>query len=368
MIEDFSSIASVTAAAAFMTSSTMAAQASQVGTTADGDPPSGAKSGECQLLGEASIFIQGALGGLALLSLVYKRWRERPQRPLKIWFFDVSKQVVGSVLLHVANLLMSMLSSGQFTVTLKTDTGEYKANPCSFYLLNLAIDTTIGIPILIVLLRLLTYGFSLTPLGDPPESIQSGHYGRPARVSWWLKQSFIYFLGLLGMKACVFVIFQLCPWIVRVGDWALKWTEGNATVQVFFVMLFFPVVMNAVQYYIIDGFIKNQKPANPEADEHDREDGGDGRTQRSRAQADDEPSEDHEGEAVLPGDASVASDIEDKPLLANGVTKLKTGGKRLEEYDPATDGELSPAPSEIRRRNSPGGSQTADGDEHIGRH
>lgn len=102
----------------------------------------GGESGECQLLGKAAIFVQGALGALALLSLVYKRWRERPQRPIKIWFFDVSKQVFGSILLHAANLLMSMLSSGQLTVTPKTENGEYRANPCSFYLLNLAIDVS----------------------------------------------------------------------------------------------------------------------------------------------------------------------------------------------------------------------------------
>ena len=35
-------------------------------------------------------------------------------------------------------------------------------------------------------------------------------------------------------------------------------------VQVFFVMLFFPVIMNALQYYIIDGFIKNQQPSEHE--------------------------------------------------------------------------------------------------------
>lgn len=143
MIKYLPSVPSDTALSAFVTSSAIAAQASHFGTIADGDPQPGAASGECQLLGQASIFIQGALGGLALLSLVYKRWRERPQRPLKIWFFDVSKQVVGSVLLHVANLLMSMLSSGQFTVTLKASNGEYSANPCSFYLLNLAIDVSL---------------------------------------------------------------------------------------------------------------------------------------------------------------------------------------------------------------------------------
>lgn len=167
------------------------------------------------------------------------------------------------------------------------------------------------------------------------------------------------------MKACVFVIFQLCPWIVRVGDWALKWTEGNPTVQVFFVMLFFPVVMNAIQYYIIDGFIKNQKLTNPEMDEHEEENGGDRRTSRSRTQGDEGHDRSHEDEATLPGNAVEASDIEDKPLLAKGVTKLRISGKRLEEYDPATDGELSPVPSEIRRRNSPGGNQMTDGHEHT---
>ncbi|MCJ1406128.1 hypothetical protein MMC19_000193 [Ptychographa xylographoides] len=227
------------------------------------EPGSGAANGECQLLGPFAIIIQAALGGLALLSLVFKRWRERPQRPLKIWGFDVSKQVVGSILLHVANLLMSMLSSGQLTVSPSAD-GEYKANPCSFYLLNLAIDTTIGIPILIFLLRLLTYGFAQTNFGQPPESIQSGNYGRPPKATWWLKQCLIYFFGLLGMKTCVFFIFKICPWIIHVGDWALRWTEGNEMVQVFFVMLFFPVIMNALQYYIIDGFIKNQQPSEHE--------------------------------------------------------------------------------------------------------
>jgi len=121
------------------------------------EPPK--NTGECELLGKFAILVQGALGVLALLALVYKRWRERPQRPVKVWFFDASKQVVGSVLVHIANLLMSMLSSGQFSISLDASTvaqrglnslirrvvdgeGGYSPNPCSFYLLNLAIDVS----------------------------------------------------------------------------------------------------------------------------------------------------------------------------------------------------------------------------------
>lgn len=66
----------------------------------------------------------------------------------------------------------------------------------------------------------------------------------------------IYFIGLLGMKVCVFFLIEVFPFIVKVGDWALGWTEGNTAIQIAFVMLLFPVIMNAIQYYIIDHFIK----------------------------------------------------------------------------------------------------------------
>ncbi|KAK7533038.1 FK506-binding protein 2 precursor [Phyllosticta citribraziliensis] len=222
--------------------------------------------GECRLLGPFALVIQGALGALALLSLVWKRWRESPRRPVKVWSFDVSKQVVGSILLHLANLFMSMLSSGDFQIAAEERVkavrpnfikGKDMPNPCSFYLLNLAIDTTLGIPILVFFLRLYHALFLRTAMANPPESIKSGNYGQPPRATWWLKQSLIYFLGLFSMKLCVFFIFQVFPWLGWVGDWALRWTEGNEAVQIAFVMFIFPVVMNAIQYYIIDSFIKD---------------------------------------------------------------------------------------------------------------
>lgn len=139
-----------------------AAAASTASGVASGSPDDGNR-GECQLLGSFALFVQLALGGLALMSLVYKRWRERPQRPVKIWFFDASKQVFGSVLVHVANVFMSMLTSGRFSIKVEPaavsaaammvkrfagprdviDDGDYAPNPCSFYLLNLAIDVSL---------------------------------------------------------------------------------------------------------------------------------------------------------------------------------------------------------------------------------
>ena len=148
--------------------------------------------------------------------------------------------------------------------------------------------TTIGIPILVTLLRLLTHGFSHTPLGNPPESV-----------------------------------------------------EGNEIVQVFFVMLCFPVVMNALQYYIIDSFIKEQKPP-----DHDLIPGGDGDgdsidqhdpNSRRRARGGDQD----DAHATVAGEGNTKEDTAIKVSEGKGKLKLRVEPKKLDEYDPAVDGEGS---------------------------
>ena len=162
-----SSLATATAAAAATATATALAEsmASSSSSGAGDEPEEGGGSGECRLLGPFALIVQMALGALALLSLVYKRWRERPQRPVKIWFFDVSKQVVGSMLVHVVNVFMSILTSGRVHVELETGPpgtpaaaaaahairslvrraaeDEFVPNPCSLYLLNLGIDVSL---------------------------------------------------------------------------------------------------------------------------------------------------------------------------------------------------------------------------------
>lgn len=132
-------------------SSTAPAPTSPPDSQNPGEQP-GAENGECRLLGPFALVVQSALGAIALLSLVLKRYRERPRRPVKIWFFDASKQVFGSVLLHILNLLMSMVSSDdlmiihtakEFTAQL-VDADGHRPNPCSFYLMNLAVDVGIS--------------------------------------------------------------------------------------------------------------------------------------------------------------------------------------------------------------------------------
>ncbi|KAH7188682.1 vacuolar membrane protein-domain-containing protein [Fusarium flagelliforme] len=353
-VDDASSLVSASSTVIEMATSVIASAASMATSAAasatfiSSAPPTPydekESSGECSLLGSFALLVQGALGALALLSLVYKRWRERPQRPLKIWIFDVSKQVFGSVLVHIANIFMSMLTSGRFSVqvdpsasaiTTRSDDDDYAPNPCSFYLLNLAIDTTLGIPILIVLLKILTGLVRFTPVGQPPESVQSGNYGSPPNVWWWLKQSVIYFCGLFGMKVCVLIIFIMMPWISKAGDWALGWTEGNEKLQIAFVMMIFPLIMNGLQYYIIDSFIKlkdtDYETANSnEADEESR--------RRRYDDDEDEASRDRLVHSEHETD-SESDDEADKPAARPAQSSRQPKARDSEEYDPERDGD-----------------------------
>ncbi|ETS87544.1 hypothetical protein PFICI_01372 [Pestalotiopsis fici W106-1] len=327
-------LATTTTSLAAASSAAMSSSAALVAGSENGPSGGDEGSGECRLLGSFALLVQLALGGLALLSLVYKRWRERPQRPLKIWAFDVSKQVVGSVLVHVANVFMSMLTSGRFSIKvepmsvqtaarlLRRDDDAYVPNPCSFYLLNLAIDTTLGIPVLIILLRVFTGLVSYTSFGKPAESIQSGNYGNPPKTWWWVKQSMIYFCGLFGMKICVLILFLMMPWIARVGDWALGWTDGNEKLQIVFVMMLFPLIMNAMQYYIIDSFIKKKELEHERLPQED-----DDRSFDNTLADDDETSDSEDG----------ARHSTSKPYKGMKRRDSKTAA---EEYDPDHDHEV----------------------------
>jgi hypothetical protein len=174
-----------------------------------------------------------------------------------------------------------------------------------------------------------------TPLGNPPESIQTGNYGQPPKAEWWIKQSFIYFLGLVGMKLCVYLIFAICPWLVKVGNWALQWTEGSEVLQITFVMLLFPLLMNALQYYVIDSFIKDRNL--PDHLPKDTEDEQDAATDGQASQT--------EGRETAPGRVQEADAVKGPTRRASDSSR--SGRKKAprtddEESDPETDGEDSP--------------------------
>ncbi|KAI5893682.1 uncharacterized protein SCHCODRAFT_02622478 [Schizophyllum commune H4-8] len=167
----------------------------------------------CQLLGPTALVVQALMGVLVIASLLYKRYREKPRRPWRIWLFDVSKQVVGQMFVHGVNVLISGVVSHHTS-----------NNACVSYFLNILIDTTLGVGLLYLILQLLDELLTNKLL---LKGFKSGIYGTPPSVSYWARQSAIYVLALTTMKLLVVGLLVLFPGIFNIGEWLLSWTWSD---------------------------------------------------------------------------------------------------------------------------------------------
>ncbi|KAI7898686.1 vacuolar membrane protein-domain-containing protein [Cokeromyces recurvatus] len=202
----------------------------------------------CKLLDSFAILVQIGLASTALITLFYKRSRERPQRPMIVWALDVSKQFMGAAVVHFLNLAVSYIAG-------RPRNGGPRTNLCVWYFLNVAIDTTIGVAILWFWLHLIQALLETCHV----KQVRTGQYGSPPlrhMLVPWFKQTIIFILAESLMKLCVYGMFRHFPFLFFWGEWVLRWTKGNYKYQVIFVMLIFPLIMNIVQFWIVDTIVK----------------------------------------------------------------------------------------------------------------
>lgn len=196
----------------------------------------------CRLLGPTALVVQALMGILVILSLVYKRHREEPRRPWRIWMFDVSKQIIGQMFVHGVNVLIS-------DVVARVSDG----NACVLYFLNILIDTTLGVAIIYLILHLLTWFFTEK---CHIKGFETGKYGTPPSINYWMRQAAVYIVSLTTMKLLVVVLLILWPGIFKMGEWLLGFLGDSDAAQIIFVMGIFPIIMNIVQFWLIDSIVK----------------------------------------------------------------------------------------------------------------
>lgn len=187
------------------------------------------------------------MGVLVMSSLVYKRHRESPKRPWRIWLFDISKQVLGQLVVHGVNVLISDL------VAHAAD-----GNACVFYFLNILVDTTIGVGVIYLVLHLTTW---LLAEKCGLKGFESGQYGTPPSFVYWLKQATVYVFSLMTMKLLVVALFAVWPGVFKIGEWLLDFLGPSDEIQVIFTMGLFPIMMNIIQFWLIDSIVKSSQAA-----------------------------------------------------------------------------------------------------------
>ncbi|KAF5388044.1 hypothetical protein D9615_000704 [Tricholomella constricta] len=280
----------------------------------------------CELLGPTALVVQGVLGVLVILSLVYKRHREPHKRPWRIWLFDVSKQIVGQMFIHGANVFVSDLVS-QHT----------SGNACVFYFLHILLDTTLGVGLLYVILHVLTNLFSERL---QLKGFESGVYGTPPSFKFWARQAALYVTALSTMKLIVIILLIVFPGIFFVGEWLLSWTRvGRGDhLQVILInstMGLFPIMMNILQFWLIDSIVKASSKSSLALNEE----GADRYTPQDREPLFHAPSDDEDDSPYRPNDIENARSHppptgRDKPL---------TGASTPEEYKSGASSPDEPA-------------------------
>ncbi|WFD34977.1 hypothetical protein MCUN1_001823 [Malassezia cuniculi] len=189
-------------------------------------------------MGPVAMVVQFLMGGMVLGSLVYKRYKETPQRPWRVWMMDVSKQLMGQMLVHMLNVVFSSNTTSR--------------NPCALYVLNVLLDTTLGVGIIYVVMHFLQHALS-----DVLQwrGFVSGHYsGNDSWARWnaWLRQLSVYLVAICVMKFIVVLLIEHVSFLITFGAWLLDLFGTNRSMQVVFSMAIFPLAMNTLQFWMID--------------------------------------------------------------------------------------------------------------------
>jgi hypothetical protein len=208
---------------------------------------------KCEFFGLLGIFHQFVLGLLILGLLILKRFFEKPRRPWVIWFFDVSKQIISSVVLYSINIIFSYLLS----------TKKGNSDLCTIYFMNLFLGCIVGYYITSLYIHLFfylrkIYKFNLYINECYFEEIENNNNTKSYQIKTniYLKELVVWTLIQLIWKFILLILFAFFKQIfIIVGDKCLK-PLTNAHIRSLMILCVFPLVFNGFYYWKLDNLIK----------------------------------------------------------------------------------------------------------------
>lgn len=178
-------------------------------------------------------FLQGILATLAFTCLIGKRFCEPlyNRRSWETWWYDTSKQGIGALVIHMTNVYLAPLFQG---------------DPCTWYIINFLLDSTIGLFIIYIGIKTCQY----LARKKKWDAINFGEYGAPKS---WLYQTWIY-VGLMAIVKLITTLFiQLDIWD-NVKNFVLS-PFKDPRIELAVVMLVIPFFVNILIFWVTDNFL-----------------------------------------------------------------------------------------------------------------
>nr|XP_040030642.1 transmembrane protein 110, like isoform X2 [Gasterosteus aculeatus aculeatus] len=201
------------------------------------------------------VLIQGLLAIVAFSTLMLKRFREPVgiRRPWRIWsdvflpflflslFFDTSKQAIGALFIHLANVFLSTLTA---------------EDPCSLYLMNFLLDAALGMLVIWLAVKL------VSKLVEDKRwtLLMFGEYGDPPQAAAWLGQCAVYLLIMVLEKSVISLVLLVPGWS-KLQEVLLSYI-ANPQVELVLVMLIVPFIVNSIMFWVVDSLMmrKSKSP------------------------------------------------------------------------------------------------------------
>uniref|UniRef100_A0A1A8DPP2 Transmembrane protein 110, like n=1 Tax=Nothobranchius kadleci TaxID=1051664 RepID=A0A1A8DPP2_NOTKA len=179
------------------------------------------------------VLIQALLAVVAFSTLMLKRFREPVgiRRPWRIWFFDTSKQAIGALFIHFANVFLSTLT---------------KEDPCSLYLMNFLLDATLGMLAIWLAVKLVSRLVEYKQW----TLLVFGEYGDPPQAAAWLGQCGVYLLVMVLEKGVISLVLLIPGWS-KLQEVLLSYI-ANPQLELALVMLIVPFIVNSIMFWVVD--------------------------------------------------------------------------------------------------------------------
>ncbi|XP_017267088.1 transmembrane protein 110, like [Kryptolebias marmoratus] len=182
------------------------------------------------------VLIQGLLAVVAFSTLMLKRFREPVgiRRPWRIWFYDTSKQAIGALFIHFANVFLSTLT---------------KEDPCSLYLMNFLLDATLGMLVIWLAVKLVSKLVEYKQWS----LLEFGEYGDPPQAAAWLGQCGVYLLIMVLEKGVISLVLLIPGWS-KLQEVLLSYI-ANPQLELALVMLIVPFIVNSIMFWVVDSLM-----------------------------------------------------------------------------------------------------------------
>ena len=207
---------------------------------------------KCDMFGGFGFLIQAILGAAAFSILIVKRYVEKPRRPWKIWFYDVAKQIISALALHLFNLILSAVLSDD----------ENDADACVWYFVTVVLDCTLGAFLSYVFMWLVDGIVSSSELELLKTGLYYEEYMEGNKKCYKLKwkkygtQLGVWLLVTIIVKLILLIMLKICKlFLVNLGGFFLS-PFSNAKLRLVMVMIIFPVILNALYFWVVDNILK----------------------------------------------------------------------------------------------------------------